>query len=351
MTPSSRKPAVTIYEIAEHVGVSPAAVSSVLANRQVERRIGENTARRIREAVEKLGYVPNMTGRRLRSQASSARQFDLAILTSFEAPLPFVWQALRAMQLEADARASNDTRFTISIEMYHAGRLSEKPGLLSADRYHGVIITNTLPADDRFLAGAKLPYASVVLGRSIPGYFCVHEIPDREGRRSAELLLGAGCKKLAVIHGNLLTQATANRIAAFREKARAKTGRDPVLIKCKGFSAADAIRVLRGRFARRWNCDGLFAIGDSLAVGACQFFRQQGLEVPGDVAIVSTGDNELVEFIYPSLTVTSGSQDTMVVEAVPLLFSQLLGGRKTPPREILVESPVRVRDSTRRKKR
>lgn len=349
MAPPANKPAITIYEIAQHVGVSPAAVSSVLSNRHVERRIGENTVRRIREAVEKLGYVPNMTGRRLRAQSSSMRRFDLAILTSFEAPLSLVGQALRALQGEVDAHTSNNTRYAVSIEMFHAGRLSEKPGLLSADRYHGVIITNTLPEDDRFLAGVKLPCATVVLGRRIPGYFCVLEAPDFVGHRSAEVLLDAGCRKLAVIHGKSLTQSTANRVEAFCEKARARTKIEPVSIVCAGLSASDAVRALQKKLTKGRGCDGLFAITDSLAVGAYQFFRQQGLKIPGDVAVVGVGDHELAEFFNPPLTTTAGANDAMVAEAVPLLFSQLLDGHKTQSQEILVAPPVYLRDSTRRK--
>lgn len=346
---SASRPAVTIYEIAQHVGVSPAAVSSVLSNRQVERRIGENTVRRIREAVEELGYVPNMAGRRLRAQASSVRQFDLAILTSYEAPLPLVGQALRALQIEVDAHTTKDTRYAVSIEMFHAGRISEKPGLLSADRYHGVIITNTLPEDDRFLAGVKLPCVTVVLGRRIAGYSCVLEAPDFVGRHSAELLLDAGCKKLAVIHGKSLTQATANRVTAFREKVRARAKSGPASIVCAGLSASDALDALQATLTKGRGCDGLFAVTDSLAVGAYQFFRQQGLRIPDDVAVVGVGDYELAGFFNPPLTTTAGANDAMVAEAVPLLFSQLLDRKKTQPQEILVAPPVYVRDSTRRK--
>jgi len=82
------KPAVTIYQIASHLGISTATVSTVLANRHVERRIATKTVARVREAVRSLGYVPNMAGRRLRSHQAATRQFDLAIMTSFEAPRP-----------------------------------------------------------------------------------------------------------------------------------------------------------------------------------------------------------------------------------------------------------------------
>ena len=91
---SGSNPGVTIYEIAKYVGISPGAVSSALANRGEERRLAPDTVRRIREAALALGYVPNMAGRRLRAHRPATRQFDLAILTSFEAPLPLVGQAL-----------------------------------------------------------------------------------------------------------------------------------------------------------------------------------------------------------------------------------------------------------------
>jgi LacI family transcriptional regulator len=347
MKTNDNRPAVTIYEIARHVGVSPAAVSSVLSNRHVERRISAATVKRVRDATLELGYVPNMAGRRLRSHRPSTRQFDLAILTSFEAPLPLVGQALHALQSEVDARSTQHTRYAVAIEMFHAGRLSEKPGLLDADRYHGVIITNTLPADDEFLAKARLPCAAVVLGRRIPGYFCVLEVPDFVGRRSAEVLLDAGCKKPAVIHGQSLTQATSERVAAFHRTIKARRKQPPAAIVSDGLQPRNAIAALDKFLADGGRCDGLFAVTDSLAVGAYRAFQQHHLSIPGDVAVVGVGDHELAEFFTPPLSTLAGANDAMVAEAVPLLFHQL-GGSDDRPREILVVPPVYLRGSTQR---
>lgn len=349
MKSAPAKPVVTIYEIAKHVGVSPAAVSSVLSNRHVERRIATATVERIRDAVRALGYVPNMTGRRLRSQTPSTRQLDIAILTSFEAPLSLVSQALHIIQAQVDTRSTSTTRYAVAIEMFHAGRLAQKPGLLSADRYHGVIITNTLPADDQFLAKARLPYSAVILGRRIPGHVCVLEAPDFVGHRSAEVLVDAGCKKLAVIHGKLLTQATANRVSAFQKKAQELTKHIPASIVCDGLTPGDSILGLVKFHRKGGRCDGLFAITDSLAVGAYKAFRERGLSIPDDVAVIGVGDHELAEFFNPPLTTTAGANDAMVAEAVPLLFDRLLEAKETQPREILVLPPVYIRGSTQRK--
>src|SRR5690606_11768648 len=89
---------VTVHTIAKHVGVSPSAVSTVLANRHEERRLAPATVERIRQAVRELGYVPNVAARRLRAHDPDVRHLELGILTSFEAPLFLVSRALRQVQ-------------------------------------------------------------------------------------------------------------------------------------------------------------------------------------------------------------------------------------------------------------
>src|SRR5687768_9347935 len=170
--PRDGKRPVTVHMIAEHVGVSAAAVSTVLANRHEERRLARATVDRIRQAIRELGYVPNVAARRLRAHDPEVRHLELGILTSFEAPLFLVSRALRQVQEAVDARSASDRRYSVTIDMFHAGRLREMPGLQSASRFNGVIITNTLPADDAFLKSTILPYAVVVQGRRIPNYCC-----------------------------------------------------------------------------------------------------------------------------------------------------------------------------------
>lgn len=344
---SASRPAVTIYEIAKHVGVSPAAVSSALSNRGVERRLSAETVLRIQEAAHKLGYVPNMAGRRLRAHKAATRQFDLAILTSFEAPLPLVGRALHALQRAVDVQTTKDTRYAVAIEMFHAGRLREKPGLLDADRYHGVIITNTLPEDDQFLARAKLPYPIVILGRRIAGYCCVLEAPDFVGRHSAEVLFEAGCRNPAVLHGRLLTHTTADRLTAFVRTIREPIGREPAVLVSDGLQPSQGAAALEAFFVGGGRLDGLFAVTDSLAVGAYQALKRSGRQIPRDVAVVGVGDNDLAEYFDPPLTTVAGANDAMVAEAVPLLFRMLRGERDTP-REVLVVPPIYVRGSTGR---
>jgi len=248
-----------------------------------------------------------------------------------------------------DLQTTEHTRYAVAIEMFHAGKLREKPGLLDANRYHGVIITNTLPEDDQFLAKARLPYPVVILGRRIPSYYCVLEAPDFVGRRSVEVLLDAGCKQPVILHGRSLTHTTSDRLAAFHRTVLERTKRAAVALAADGLQPQQGAAALEGFIAGGGKIDGLFAVNDSLAIGAYQAIKRSGRRIPADVAVVGVGDYELAEYFDPPLTTVAGANDAMVAEAVPLLF-RILRGEKDVPKEVLVVPPVFQRASTSRER-
>jgi LacI family transcriptional regulator len=330
--------------IAEHVGVSPAAVSTVLANRHEERRLAPATVEKIRQAVRDLGYVPNVAARRLRAHDPEVHQIDLGILTSFEAPLFLVSRVLRQVQRAADARTGPGRRFSVSIDMFHAGRLREMPGLLNASRFNGVIITNTLPEDDAFLATTTLPYAVVVLGRRLPNYCCVLDTPGEIGRRAAEILLARGCKRPVVLTPSLLTYSTAERADAFLATWRAQTGTDCARVAAPGFTPASGAEALRAHLGASRGCDGVYTVTDSLALGAYQAIKDGSRRIPRDIAVVGVGDHEHADFFDPPLTCVGPSNDTIVEQVVTQLF-HLMSHRRFKPVEIPVPPSVVMRAS------
>ncbi|MDO8542291.1 MAG: LacI family DNA-binding transcriptional regulator [Opitutaceae bacterium] len=330
--------------IAKHVGVSAAAVSTVLSNRHEERRLAPATVERIRQAVRELGYVPNVAARRLRAHDPDVHSMDLGILTTFEAPLFLVSRALEEVQRSVDARSAPDRRFSISIDMFHAGRLRDMPGLLNASRFNGVIITNTLPEDDAFLRSTTLPYAVVVQGRRLPNYCCVLETPGEGGRRAAEILVGGSRRRLVVLTPTLLTETTADRRDAFVAAVRAQTGREPVHVAAD-FTPASAAEAIRAHLAKDPRCDGLFAVTDTLALGALHALKSAGRRVPQDVAVVGVGDHEHADFFDPPLTCVGPAYDQVVAEIVSLLFN-LMSRRRVRPVEVFVAPTVTLRAST-----
>ncbi len=343
MARAERRP-VTVHTIAEYVGVSPAAVSTVLANRHEERRLATATVERIRQAVRDLGYVPNVAARRLRAHDPGVHSMELGILTSFEAPLFLVSQLLREVQRTVDVRSAPDRHFSISIAMFHAGRLREMPGLLSASRFNGVIITNTLREDDAFLRSTTLPYAVVVQGRRLANYCCVLETPAEGGRRAAEIIGRRNCRRPVVLTPSLLTETTADRKEAFIAAVRVQLGRDPAHVAA-GFTPASAAEAMSAHLENDPKCDGLFAVTDTLALGACHALKAARYRIPEDVAVVGVGDHEHAGFFEPPLTCVGPPYERVVEEIVKLLFN-LMSRRRVNPVEVFVPPEVTVRGST-----
>ncbi|MBL9199845.1 MAG: LacI family DNA-binding transcriptional regulator [Opitutaceae bacterium] len=314
-------------------------MSTVLANRHEERRLAPATVEKIRAAVRELGYVPNVAARRLRAHDPEVNHHELGILTTFEAPLFLVSRVLRQVQRMADARTGPGRRFSVSIDMFHAGRLREMPGLLSASRFNGVIVTNTLPEDDAFLAATALPYAVVVLGRRLPNHCCVLDTPGEIGRRAAEILLKADSRHPVVLTPALLTQSTAERAEAFVAAVRGQEGRDSARVIAAGFTPAAGAEALRAHLGAGLDCDGVFAVTDGLALGAYQAIKDAGKGIPRDIAVVGVGDHEHADFFDPPLTCVGPSNEAIVEQAVAQLF-QLMGQRRGKASEIFVPPSV-----------
>jgi LacI family transcriptional regulator len=314
---------VTVNSIAAHAGVSIGSVSSVLNNRHIERRISSETVERVRASAAKLGYLPNISARRLRSGGSAKNTVVLALVTSFEAPIPLVKHFIVALQKAV--AAGSDHSFSLLIEMFHAGRLNEMAGLLTGDHFNAALIMNTTATDDAFLTRLHLPYPAVLVNRAIPGHASVVEAPTT-GTRPAEILFRGKCRRLAVLHGSPLTQITSARVDAFIRRSAQLAGGAPAEIIAEDLSETAGYEALRAFLKSGGKCDGLYAVSDALALGAYRAIKERGLSIPDDVAVIGVGDYDIAPFFDPPLSCVGVSHRELAEQASALLLQQLARG-------------------------
>jgi LacI family transcriptional regulator len=337
------KERVTVRNIADHAGVSTAAVSSVLNNRHVERGISPETVDRIRAASAKLGYLPNISARRLRSGTSQKNNIVLAFVTSFEAPLSLASHLIVELrQLVSGGGGSRDMTFSVMVEMFPAGRLKDMPGLLTGDHFNAAIITNTTPEDDQFLNRSPLPFPVVLVNRAIPRYSCVVEDPEAGGLAAGVLLRGKR-RHLAVLSGSPLTQTTQNRLDSFVRATAGHLGRPPKEIVAGQLSEAAAYDAMIRFLKRGERVDGVYAVTDGMALGAYHAIKEKGLSIPGDIAVVGVGDYDISAFFDPPLSVVGVLRSELGKEASRLLMRQLEAPGLPPLKvEIPVQSVMRA---------
>lgn len=333
----ARNPVVTVQDIAREIGLSASSVSAVLSGQHVKRRIAAETVERVMAAARKLRYVPNVTARSLRAKDAATKHVVLSILTSYEAPVFLVAQALRALEGAITQRGEAAANYTVNVEMFHAGKLQQLSGLSDGHRCNGALITNTIDLDDQFLASAKLPFPVVLLGRRIPGYASVSARSELIGRKAAEILLAAGRRKLAVLQPAVLTQATRSRLAAFVTTAEQATGMPPMMITCDNLQERAGYDAMRRYLGFNPACDGIFSISDGLAIGAYCAIKRSGRAIPWDIALVGVGDNPASHYLDPPLTCFENSEESQHQAAAKMLL-ELVNG--SPPENMTVEVPV-----------
>lgn len=346
MPSPSRHPAtrINLRDIAAQAHVSVGSASSVLNNRQLERRIPHETAQKIRRIAAKLGYLPNISARRLRSGESLKNSVILALITSFEAPIPLIHHFIRALHLESNApRHAGRHSFSLMIEMFPAGKLKDLPGLLTGDRFNAAILLNTTSGDDQFLSRTHLPYPSVIVNRQISTLPSVIESSD-SGARPAELLAAQKRSRIAVIHGSPLTQSTLNRVDSFLHRSAELLGRPAQEIIADQLTEEAGYKAMRRFFKTKGRCDGLYAASDALALGAFRALKEEGLRIPKDVAVIGVGDYEIAPYLEPALTCVGVSHQELAAMASALLFKQLEG--KPFPQTVTVPLQENLRASS-----
>ncbi|MDR1789088.1 MAG: LacI family transcriptional regulator [Opitutaceae bacterium] len=314
---------VTVRHIAELAGVSVGSVSTVLNNHQVERRISEGTVKRIREAAAKLGYLPNIGARRLRSKGGGKPPVVLAIVTSYEAPIPLISHFITALRRRVkDHEQHSQYLFSVMIEMFSAGRLRETQGLLSGDLFNAAIILNTTPEDDQFLRHNRVACPVVLVNRAIAGYPSVTE-DMAGGAKAADILIRGKSKRLVVLHGSPLTQITKGRVDSFMRRAAETLGCPAVEAVADDLSEDAGYRAVKSLLKKGSEADGLYAVSDPLALGAYRAIRETGRSIPNGISVVGTGDYDISAFFDPPLTCVGVSHKELAEAAVASLLRQL----------------------------
>jgi len=131
-------------------------------------------------------------------------------------------------------------------------------------------------------------------------------------------------------------------------KALADRGmpQDPDLVLAGDFSEAEGFKHVVDLMALPDPPTAVFAGDDLLAVGVINGLRHLGLDVPGDVSVVGFDDIPLARFLTPPLTTVRLPMWDMGVAAAERLHQMLADGKR-PPRQILFDTELIVRSSTR----
>lgn len=333
MSPGPKR--VTIREVADAAGVSPAAVSYALRGIQVS----EETQQRVRRVATQLGYEANPIARAL----ASGRTGMVGILGP---SLEDLWQQ-RLVAQAGRALLAKD-RFALILD---AGGDPVRQRLLAAQlrdqQVDGLIVSPVDPSDE-FWSELADSLAVVSIGDALQGASAAGEVlfDNRTGVRCAlEHLHGLGHRRLAVLRPP--GSPTNDRPAEIYVSAEAQRLGLDVRVVSTNYELEQATAVAHHVLSDGRPPTAVFCFSDSIAYGVYAAAQHLALRIPDDLSVIGYDDHPISALLSPSLTSFDWQSHHLVEVAVGMVLAAI-EGRRGWRRRAVIEPRLRERDSTAR---
>ena len=333
---------VSVYDIAAIVGVSATTVSNVLNGRG---RFSDTTRDKVLSTAKALGYATNVNARNLRAKRTNT----IGIVT------PDV---------------SNDYFSRIVLAVEHAMRNQGFSSFICNTSYNGEVATSRLKelkqrnVDGIFFVGCdQLGDVSVV--DSIPCALISYDDAVRPKRfflsrndfpsivkDQTETLFARGCRRIALVE--LLDNISSEFMDPVTTKGyyecHAEHGMSPsdelVLVgKRNRGSRLDAHDMVKDAIGSGMQIDGIVAVGDRLALGACEALIELGI-TPGNEVKVIGMDNSLYSQLGMSGISTVERNPDMMAAAATGAVTAMIRGEEPTTNEIIIPHHVVERATT-----
>jgi LacI family transcriptional regulator len=324
--------------LAEHLGLSKAAVSLVINRSPSAKSIPRHTQERIRAAARELNYRPNFMARSLRRQ----RSFTVGVV------VPEISEGYAALVLSGieDHLLDEGYFYLVASHRHRKDLLQEYPLLLQQRSVEGLIAVDTHCG-----WGLDVPVVSVSGHREITGVTNIVLNHTCAAKLALEHLTKLGHRRIAFIKGQEFSSDTEVRWEAVLASAR-KLGLEvkPCLTaQLEGESSSPQLgyEVTAKLLATNEAFTALFAFNDISAIGAIQALREAGRRVPEDVSVIGFDDIQSAAFQNPGLTTVRQPLREMGVIAAETLLQRINASAKVPyPKTITIEPEFIVRATT-----
>ena len=342
-----RRQAVTIKHVAADANVSLQTVSRVI-NKQPNVRPA--LARRVQEAIDRLGYVPSLAAQRMGGSRSrliialNDRERTLADWRNRQGT-DWVDQMLLGGMLTC---AEHGYRMIIELVDTHSDHIErELSAAIAALQPDGVVLTpphseNPLIID--LLVSHGISFARIGSFERGPGFALTMD-DERAARIATEHLVGLGHRRIGFIAGSSDYALSEWRITGWRTAMTAAGITTDGLLVRGDFGFASGARAASELLDRAAPATAIIASNDQMALAALDVCEQWGIDVPRDVSIISFDDTPSVRFTRPPLTAIVQGIAEVAARAVALIIADKTGlNPDTTP--VVVPAQLVVRGST-----
>ncbi|MFZ4117191.1 MAG: LacI family DNA-binding transcriptional regulator [Rhodoluna sp.] len=328
-------PRPTYSVIALAAGVSEATVSRVLNG---DESVHPDRAKRVHEAVDKLGYRKN----RVASALASGRSGLIAVVIDDDVSVfsdPF-WGTVTSGVSRVLSENGLHTVLMVSPVGSVDGGVANylKSGEVDGAIFfvlHSDALVNNLKKTGLPMVIAGTPHSSL-------------DIPfvdtDNFGGAYAATkhLINQGSKKIACITGDIGTTAAKQRLDGYLQAFRETGGVPAKGLICEGdYSLQSGMDHALKLLEAHPDVDGIFACNDLMAAGAVTVLQDLGRMVPEHVRVVGFDDAVIAQTTRPALTTIRQDVVALGEAAGSLMIAQLNGEDVKPiitPTELIIRA-------------
>jgi LacI family transcriptional regulator len=338
-----KKQRVTIHDIANELNTTASTVSRAL---QDHPRISKEMKKAVWELAQKLNYQPNSMASSLRKGRGNTIGVIIPRIDRY-----FFSSVIRGIEDVAYEAGYN----VIICQSYD-----------SADREKAIVETLINGKVDGFLVSMAnetkvLDHFKMIQSKGLPLIFFDRvpnqlevskvELDDYAGAfKAVEHLIQQGCKQIVHFAGPRHVSIYKNRLEGYKAALK-KHGlpysnslvMDGIITREKGSEAAVAIQQMKPR------PDGIFSAGDYSALGAIMKFKELGVRIPQDIAVVGYANEPYSEILDPALSSVDQHSKEMGLSVARLFLEEIANVQGATPKKIILSPDLYIRKSSLRK--
>ena len=331
----------TLSSIAAKAGCSVATVSRVLNGVAEKNRITRDTVEKVLAVARESGYV----SRSFNQIPDKSRKNAIGLLVPSVAN-PFFAEMANIIASDAyslgyavfilDADEDAD-RFVDWMQMLDSSGVSgiiavpcgDCEGLLEKIDSHTPIVLL-----DRYFKDSPLPYVSC---NNYQG-----------GLDAAKALIDAGCKRIVAIQGPESSVPSTERVRGFFDAVNAAGLGENCKVVGNEFSSHCGYIESKLFLSDEERPDGIFALGNTIMLGAVRAIRESGLSIPDDISIICFDDSPFMDLMSPPITRIGQPMKDMASLAFKLLLDRIASQSQSTSHILL--APDFLRGESIRKK-
>ncbi len=321
---------VSMKDVAKECGVSVATVSKALNDYS---DVGEEKRREIKETARRMGYMPNLSARALKTK----RTYNLGILFVDEAQSglthDYFSSIIESFKVTAEAKGYDIT--FVNCSMPRHGR-----SYYEHCRYRGlegivIACIDFYTPQTQELIRSDLPV--VTIDYVFDGRTSVASDNVRGMRELMEYICGLGHRKIAYIHG-MDSSTTRDRLTSFY-RVLSDYGIEPPeeYVRQAAYRDTEETERLSGELLDLPDPPTCIMCPDDFsALGCIRAAQARGLRIPEDISVVGYDGITLAQVLEPRLTTVHQDTRTIGRRAAEELISLVENPRTTFAEKILV---------------